>query len=156
MLVPLSQVFSWGWGGQGQLGRVGGRLHHPEREYLTPGLIDLQYRRGRGRTFPRDLGKAVAIGAGMMHSFIVTENDSVVGFGMNNMGQLGVEPEPASEPVVLVPMLIPGLSGKGVVQITGADHHSLALATKDNVTTVYACGKSTYGRLGIESLDMSK
>jgi regulator of chromosome condensation len=64
--------------------------------------------------------------------------------GLNNMGQLGIgslEPNYTKEP-----MLVEALEGKGVVQLSGGEHHSLAL---DAEGQVYAFGRGDSSQLGL-------
>lgn len=123
-----------GAGGQGQLGRVGHRMgtRHVSRTLLTPSAVRL----------PRGAGKPVAVFAGGWHTFAVTDTDNVVGWGLNNWGQLGV---PVTGEPLFVPTVIKSLSGRGITQLACGDHHTIALTSEGSVLSF---GRVSYGRLG--------
>lgn len=91
---------------------------------------------------PRGTGKPVAVFAGGWHSLVITDTDKVVGWGLNNWGQLGV---PVTGECFYTPTVIRSLSGKGITQLACGEHHTLAL-TSDG--TVLSFGRAAYGRLG--------
>lgn len=81
--------------------------------------------------------------AGAYHSFALTTYGNVYSFGLNNMGQLGLgslEPNHTG-----TPQLVMALEGKGVTELRGGEHHSLAL-TDDGA--VYAFGRGDNNQLG--------
>lgn len=45
-------VLSWGYGAQGQLGRIGSRHRAPEKTQLTPGLVPLHRVKGQPNSTP--------------------------------------------------------------------------------------------------------
>lgn len=133
------EVYTSGACAQGQLGRVGARVGPRGRikTQLAPAPVRL----------PRGAGAPVAVFAGGWHTFVVTDAGVVVGFGLNNWGQLGVPlGEHARENTcVYAPRIIKALSGRNVVSIACGEHHSLAL-TADGA--VLSFGRFAYGRLG--------
>ena len=75
-------VYTAGSGAQGQLGRLGPRrfgLRGSVQSQLAPAPVRL----------PRGAGEPVAVFAGGWHTFVLTATSAVVGFGLNNWGQLG-------------------------------------------------------------------
>ena len=81
--------------------------------------------------------------AGAYHSFALTEYGNVYSFGLNNMGQLGIGSLETQH--TGVPQLVTALEGKGVSELVGGEHHSLAL-TSDGV--VYSFGRGDNNQLG--------
>lgn len=80
---------------------------------------------------------------GAYHSFVLTQRGNVYAFGLNNMGQLGLG---SLEPVhTAVPTLVTALENKGVCQLVGGEHHSVAL-TEDG--DVYGFGRGDSHQLG--------
>ncbi|PLN81184.1 RCC1/BLIP-II [Aspergillus taichungensis] len=109
-------VFSWGSGQQNQLGR---RII--ERNKLN----GLQ---------PREFGlpkNIVHIGCGAFHSFAVHHSGKVYAWGLNSFGETGIRDGAGeNEAAIVHPTLVHSLTGKGVVQICGGAHHSLAITRK--------------------------
>ena len=85
-LTAKHEVYSWGNGQQGQLGRVGERVSESRRRdtYLTPSLMFVPGTRDKGK-------RIVEVQAGSYASFVRTENGTVFAAGLNNYGQLGVK-----------------------------------------------------------------
>ncbi len=85
-----------------------------------------------------------AVYCGAYHSFVLTKTENVYACGLNNMGQLGLG---SLEPgFTSTPMLVEALEGKGVCQLSGGEHHSLAL-TEDG--EVLAFGRGDSNQLGL-------
>ncbi len=88
------------------------------------------------------LSGVTAIAAGSLHSLALLSNGTVMAWGVNQHGELGVGsttgPEECEEssPCSTVPVLVPGLTG--VTAIAAAGQHSLALLQNG---TVMAWGK---------------
>ena len=129
-----SKVYTAGTGARGQLGRVGPRLgpRGGLQTQLAPAPVRL----------PRGAGSPVAVFAGGWHTFALTDAGAVVGFGLNNWGQLGV---PLRDACIYTPRIIESLSGRNVVSIACGEHHSLALTAHGEVLSF---GRFAYGRLG--------
>ncbi|KAL3892546.1 MAG: hypothetical protein SGPRY_015028, partial [Prymnesium sp.] len=81
---------------------------------------------------------------GAYHSFVLTSRGNVYAFGLNNMGQLGLGDLAVGS--TATPTLVTALEEKGVCQLVGGEHHSLAL-TEDG--EVYAFGRGDSGQLGL-------
>ncbi|KAG1755475.1 regulator of chromosome condensation 1/beta-lactamase-inhibitor protein II [Suillus lakei] len=140
VLTTHGNVFAWGAGEQGQLGRK--ILERRKIHGTVPEKITLGSRHNH----------AVLVGAGNYHSFAIDEEGDVWGWGLNTMGQTGTgvaEPKSMSDEV-RSPRIIQSLCqrtlGDSLVQITGGEHHTLFLTSKGKV---YACGRCDGGQLGI-------
>ena len=129
-----ASVLTAGAGGQGQLGRVGPRLSVRRAGAVLLGLAPVR--------LPRGSGNPVAVFAGGWHSFVITDADKVVGWGLNNWGQLAM---PVDGGCIYVPTVIPSLSGKGITRLACGEHHTVALTSAG---TVLSFGRAAYGRLG--------
>ncbi|KAJ2866966.1 hypothetical protein GGH94_001133 [Coemansia aciculifera] len=130
-LSVSGRVYAWGYGQQGQLGRLvleRRRLHGLNPERLR--LHDVR-----------------SIGCGSYHSFAVTGSGAVYAWGLNNFRQLGLADEDgAAEEIVHDPTPVKALAAAGVVRIGGGEHHSLALAADGRL---YAFGRSDSHQTGL-------
>ncbi|KAL1528664.1 hypothetical protein AB1Y20_010001 [Prymnesium parvum] len=100
---------------------------------------------GRVRDSIDGLPPARLIGAGALHSFVVSRDGSQLwGFGSNDAGQL----YPSSEPQLAVPQLL-SFSGMppaaSIVSITGGRFHTVALTRSGEVC---CWGSNSHGQLG--------
>ncbi|PCH41194.1 RCC1/BLIP-II [Wolfiporia cocos MD-104 SS10] len=145
VLTTHGNVYTWGAGEQGQLGRK--VLERRKLNGTVPEKIVLGARSH----------KAVVVGAGNYSSFAVDENGDVWAWGLNNMGQLGTGfAAAAADGEVGLPKKVRGLSkaelgdGATVVQIAGGEHHTLFLTSTGKV---YAVGRSEGGQLGLADDD---
>lgn len=141
VLTTHGNVYTWGAGEQGQLGRrvIERRKIHgtvPERVVLGT----------RSR-------KAIVIGAGNYSSFAVDDRGDVWGWGLNKMGQTGtgILDAKVDHTEVHLPKKVIGLSqhelnGESVVEIAGGEHHTLFLTSGGRV---FAVGRSDDGQLGL-------
>lgn len=141
VLTTHGNVFTWGAGEQGQLGRkiIDRRKIHG----TVPEKISLGYRSNR----------AVVIGAGNYCSFAVDEAGDVWGWGLNNMGQTGTGvsehqsvPDEVQSPRKVESLCKSALGEEVVVQIAGGEHHTLFLTSAGRV---FACGRCDGGQLGL-------
>ena len=145
VLTTHGNVYAWGAGEQGQLGRK--VLERRKIHGTVPEKIVLG---SRSR-------KAVVIGAGGYASFAVDDKGNVWAWGLNNMGQTGTGQ--SDDPEVQRPQKVEKVSasalgdGETVVEIAGGEHHTLFLTSKGNV---YACGRSEGGQLGLEDDDEAR
>ncbi|KAI9502932.1 regulator of chromosome condensation 1/beta-lactamase-inhibitor protein II, partial [Coemansia spiralis] len=130
-LSVSGKVYAWGYGQQGQLGRLimeRRRLHGLTPERLR--LVDIQH-----------------IGSGAYHSFAVAKDGTVYAWGLNNFRQLGLAPkEGGNDMSVHEPTPISALKDAGVVMITGGMHHSIALTADGKL---YAFGRSDSHQTGL-------
>ncbi|MBU5443345.1 chitobiase/beta-hexosaminidase C-terminal domain-containing protein [Paenibacillus sp. MSJ-34] len=119
-LTKSGDVYSFGYGGVGQLG------HDNRENQHTPKKIE-------------GLSNVQAIAAGMYHSLALTKSGDVYSFGLNNYGQLGHD----DTNELLTPKKIEGLSN--VQAIVAGTYHSLALTKSGDV---YSFGLNNYDQLG--------
>ncbi|CAL1701214.1 unnamed protein product [Somion occarium] len=145
VLTTHGNVYAWGAGEQGQLGRK--VLERRKIHGTVPEKIVLG---SRSR-------KAVVIGAGGYTSFAVDNQGSVWAWGLNNMGQAGTGfTSAAADSEVSRPQKVANLSkaelgdDETVVEIAGGEHHTLFLTSKGRV---FACGRSEGGQLGLADDD---
>lgn len=133
VLSERGQVWSWGWGAHGQLG-LG-----DTRDRDVPTVIEELSRE-----------RVHLLSCGDRHSFAVTEEGRVFGWGSNEFGQLGGG---RKRDTVLRPKVVEGLLGLMVVGISSGDRHSAAVT---NTGAVYTwgcgsdgqCGHGTFGDAG--------
>ncbi|KAF9816333.1 hypothetical protein IEO21_04198 [Rhodonia placenta] len=146
VLTTHGNVYTWGAGEQGQLGRKvleRRKIHGTVPEKIVFGHRSL---------------KAVVVGAGSYSSFAVDESGDVWGWGLNSMGQTGTGfTTNSADAEVQTPKKVIGLdkttlNGATVVQIAGGEHHTLFLTS---VGRVYACGRSEGGQLGLADDDVA-
>ncbi|KAG6032291.1 hypothetical protein E4U41_007263 [Claviceps citrina] len=135
-LTTAGDVYAWGSGQQGQLGRRLVQRH--QYESLTPRMVDLP-RRG-----------IVRIYAGFNHSFALDRHGQVWTWGLNNFGQTGIPAGPAGHEDLHVgsPAVVPGLAGHSIRHLAPGFHHSLA-CTEDG--QVLAWGRCDGGQSGMET-----
>ncbi|KAI1760052.1 RCC1/BLIP-II [Hypoxylon sp. FL1150] len=120
-LDAAGKVFTWGSGGQFQLGRKPlSRLGGP-----SAGLIP----QACGRFSSRH--RAIHVSAGSYHSFYIDDSNHVWAWGLNNYAQTGLnENTGEDDAMVLQPQVVESLEGYKISQIVGGEHHSVA-CTKD-------------------------
>lgn len=139
----LNKVYSFGDNSMGQLGYV---LRSMKRENRK---ICINYIK---------IKNVSRIFTGADHSFAISNNTQLMGWGLNSLGQLGLpyyidNPEdsdvnnidPSINPNVLqLPQLIPFDKTDQIKQIKGGDHHSLILL---NDGSIYGSGRNDEGQL---------
>ncbi|KAI0836274.1 RCC1/BLIP-II [Hypoxylon sp. FL0890] len=120
------KVFTWGSGGQYQLGRKPLTRHGGPSGGLNPQPC--------GRFTKKH--RAVRIGAGSYHSFYIDGENQVWAWGLNNYAQTGLsENTGEADAMVLQPQAVESLEGKLVQQIVGGEHHSVACTTDGQLLT---------------------
>mmetsp|Transcript_7662 Transcript_7662/g.15589 ORF Transcript_7662/g.15589 Transcript_7662/m.15589 type:complete len:511 (-) Transcript_7662:134-1666(-) len=150
-MTSKGQVYSWGCGERGRLGRLSeaeteGRKNngvHASKN-LEPGLV----------TALKDV-YCTSIGCSAFSSYAVTSTGQVYGWGMNNYGQLGWEVPTEKGKAgngFYEPKIIQSLSGKMITAIEGGEHHTIALTSEGQVLSF---GRPTYGRLGRKDVDVA-
>ena len=105
--MQTGEVWSWGYGQQGQLG------HGEGKNEKTPRRISFFTQRNIAVT---------QVAAGWRHSLALTTDSHVYSWGHGDKGQLGVGDTKSS----LVPRVVEALLGKDVKQVGAGGSHSLA------------------------------
>ncbi|KAA6415269.1 MAG: regulator of chromosome condensation [Trebouxia sp. A1-2] len=139
ILTHGGEIYTWGTGGQGQLGRVAARINerHMQEVLLQPHPVK-RLKRSRGVSIHTPV---VDVACGHWATYAVDEAGHVWAWGLNNYGQLGM---PGQEPV-FTPHVATNLQAHTVTQLRGGQHHSLALTQEGQLLSF---GRPTYGRLG--------
>jgi regulator of chromosome condensation len=118
-LDEKNKIYAWGAGQQAQLARR--LLERDDSAALFPSGIGALPGRAKAET----------ITCGSYHCFIIDTRGRVIGWGLNNYAELGVEDEAGQDGgYVMRPQLIKSLENYEVSNIAGGEHHSLA-CTKD-------------------------
>lgn len=125
VLSANGEVWSWGWGAHGQLGL--GDTKDKDVPTVIPELS------GEGVTI---------LSCGDRHSFAVTVDGRVYGWGSNEFGQLGCKKKGDT---LLRPEIIDALRGLMIVGVSSGDRHSAAIT---NVGAVYTWGCGSDGQCG--------
>ncbi|KAK3332230.1 putative regulator of chromosome condensation protein [Cercophora scortea] len=123
-LDDKNKISAWGAGQQGQLAR---KLL--ERDY-NGGLVPT----GIGRLPLR--AKAEKISCGSYHSFVQDTKGRVIGWGLNNFAELGIETDAGEDGgYVMKPEVVTSLAQWKVACVTGGEHHSLACTVDGTLLT---------------------
>lgn len=141
-LTQEGAVLSWGIGSQGQLGRVGQfNAEDPKsaEELFVPQRVPLD---------KRSAVKAVATGS--YSSFAITHTGSVLAWGLNNSGQLGLSKANDDDNLHWAPVKVPALAKVEAIQ--GGQQHTLILTSEGKLMS---CGAATYGMLGRADVDVA-
>lgn len=125
VLTANGEVWSWGWGAHGQLGL--GDTKDRDVPTVIPELSS---------------ERICSLSCGDRHSFAITRDGRVFGWGSNEFGQLGCG---RKGDTILRPHLIEGLQGLMVVAISSGDRHSAAVT---NTGAVYTWGCGSDGQCG--------
>lgn len=136
-LLALSdegEVYAWGCGEQGQLGRRVLERHkklalHPTR--ITP-------RRHRNH------GGIISMICGSYHSFLLAADGTVFAVGLNNFGQLGLGD--FEDRLVAEEIPAEAWQGHKIVDLTAGEHHSMALSASG---AVFVFGRSDSNQMGL-------
>lgn len=133
-LTEEGEVYAWGCGEQGQLGRRVLERHkklalHPTR--ITP---------RRHRTH----GGIISMICGSYHSFLLASDGTVFSVGLNNFGQLGL----GDFEDRLIPEEIDSevWQGNKIIDLAAGEHHSMALSASGNV---FVFGRSDSHQMGL-------
>lgn len=133
-LAEDGEVYAWGCGEQGQLGRRVLERHkllalHPTR--ITP-------RRHRSH------GGIMNVVCGSYHSFLLARDGTVFAVGLNNYGQLGLDDHDAR--LVAEEIGPDAWQGHKIVELAAGEHHSMALASSGRV---FVFGRADSGQMGL-------
>ncbi|KAK1828505.1 putative regulator of chromosome condensation protein [Podospora conica] len=123
-LDEKNKIYAWGAGQQAQLARR--LLERDDLNSLYPTSIG---------TLPRR-AKAVELACGSYHSFVIDTEGRVIGWGLNNFAELGIEAEAGTDGgYILKPQLVESLSGVAIRHIAGGEHHSVACTVDGELLT---------------------
>ena len=135
-------LYSWGIGECGQLGRDvcvlkdAQGLYQKElvrKTHLTPAKVSMP-----ARSFAR------SVSCGEYHTMVcMATSDAVFSCGLNNYGQLGVDPEKHKQVEALTE--VEGLRNKRIVRVECGEHYSTAL---DRAGQLYSFGRADQHQLG--------
>ncbi|CAH1117777.1 unnamed protein product [Phaedon cochleariae] len=89
-----------------------------------------------------DLEDVISVASGQHHTIVLKENGTVLSWGENKFGQLGVDPNVANS---FVPLEV--FSQEGLKSVHAGWSHSAALTESGDVFT---WGRNTYGQLGAD------
>ncbi|KAM7191259.1 putative regulator of chromosome condensation protein [Rhypophila sp. PSN 637] len=118
-LDEKNKIFAWGAGQQAQLARR--LLERDDAAALFPSGIGALPKRA----------KAAQLACGSYHCFVIDTKGRVIGWGLNNYAELGVDTEAGTDGgYILKPQMIESLEKYNITGIAGGEHHSLA-CTKD-------------------------
>ncbi|KAK3347165.1 putative regulator of chromosome condensation protein [Lasiosphaeria hispida] len=124
-LDEKNKIFAWGAGQQAQLAR---RLL--ERDESSAAL----YPTGIGALPGR--AKAEKLSCGSYHCFVIDKQGRVIGWGLNNYAELGIEAEAGTDGgYVMRPQIVDSFEDHQVASIAGGEHHSLACTTDGTLLT---------------------
>ena len=127
-LTSTGQVWTFGAGESGELGRSSDRTARP-----TPVFYDTGARICR-------------VSCGSNATYTVTTTGEVFSWGLNSNGCLGLGIPGLPERAVEIPQKVKGLQHVTIVQVSAGNSHMMAL---DSAGQVYCCGMHSYGRLGL-------
>lgn len=152
------QVYSFGEGSKGQLGRI------DKEDLLTIKSQRELFMKPQPVTFPNDKNVRIAkIFAGHWCSYALTEDGTLYAWGLNNYYQLGFRTQKlvdigANDSAIHITNLalelkpievnldtIKALDGGKIIKVANGQQHVLML---DDVGRVYSCGSALYGKLG--------
>lgn len=119
------KVFTWGSGGQFQLGR----------KAITRGNKNTGLNPEPCGRFTKK-NHAVAISAGSYHSFYIDNHGDVHAWGLNNYSQTGHNDDAGrDDAMVLNPKVVKALQGKKIASIEGGMHHSVVATEEGELLT---------------------
>lgn len=135
VLCSDGTVVGWGENGNGELGTGNTNAYGTPAAVTTSGALS-------GKT-------VISIATGRNHALALCSDGTLVSWGLNSSGQLGIgSTTSSSSPVPITRSAV--LAGKTVKKIAAGGNSSYALC-EDN--TLVAWGSNTSGQLGIGSLD---
>ncbi|KAI2628185.1 RCC1/BLIP-II [Xylaria nigripes] len=120
------KVWTWGSGGQYQLGRKVVTRHAGPTATLRPQPCG---------KFGKRL-HAVNIGAGSYHSFYIDNRQRIWSWGLNNYAQTGhSDGTGKDDAMILLPTVVNSLKDANVTMISGGEHHSVARTSDGKLLT---------------------
>jgi alpha-tubulin suppressor-like RCC1 family protein len=120
-----------------QSGKVFEHLVNRKEREKSEKYIHFELKSFKNYSFEND--KIVMISCGYTHSLALTESGRVFGWGWNGFGQLGVDVEHSSEPIIIE------LNDLKIKKIICGAIHSLLLSRDGDI---YAFGNNNFGQVG--------
>lgn len=138
-------LFTWGCGEHGQLGRWVSTRSKDVKGWLRPTIVSkLPVRNARPST----------IACGARHNFVIDTQGRVYAWGDNRLAQLGVGDDPdLDEPFISQPQQVTALAKYKVSDIAGGQFHSLACTEKG---LLFSWGRYIYHATGLRSRSLSE
>ena len=121
------RIFSCGKNDYGQLGL------RAESSCIVPALVDQGILRGMS---------AIDVKCGYYHTIVLCHSSSIVGFGRNDYGQLGLG---HTSPRVADPQVVTALEGRKIRQVTAGCYHTIAVGKGGRL---FVFGRNNHGQLG--------
>lgn len=120
------KVWTWGSGGQFQLGRKPITRHSGPTATLRPEPCGMFGKRHY----------ALDIAAGSYHSFYIDNHQHVWSWGLNNYSQTGhYDTAGTDDAMVLQPKLVESLKDMDIAKVVGGEHHSVACTQDGKLLT---------------------
>ncbi len=133
-LLNNGRVVSWGRNQFGQLG-IGNATYQQTNEYPQTVL----------RAINTPLENIIAISAGENHNLAIDSDGRLWTWGSNSLGQLGINQNPATVPIVTYATLV---NLTNIVSISCGQDFSCALQDNGSTQTIYTWGNDIVGQLG--------
>lgn len=120
------KVFTWGYGGEFQLGWKPASRHSGPKATLEPHVC--------GRFTKKN--HAVKIGAGSYHSFYIDNHGRLYSWGLNNFCQTG-HPDRAGKDNAIIPTakVVRAFRDYEIDHVDGGEHHSVACSSDGKLFT---------------------
>lgn len=150
-LASDGSLFTWGEGGRGQLGHS--QLQQVAAMVQANNPITMPLPQKIARLDPAILepgNRVTAIAAGNYHSMALTVGGSILGFGGNSNGCLGLSDLNDRWKPTKVPLALEGEEGRciRVVQLVCGALHTVALVSNQGSLEVRTTGCNAWGQLG--------
>jgi E3 ubiquitin-protein ligase HERC3 len=151
-LASDGSLYTWGDGTRGQLGHSQLQSMATAQNSIILLLPQKIQRLDPNHLSPVD--RVTAMSARGFHTLVLTVGGSVLGFGANSSGQLGLGDTADRWKPTRVNLAMPGEEGCciKVIQIACGAQHSVALVSKQGRTDIRTTGANTWGQLGVGDL----
>lgn len=149
-LTDEGEVFGWGWNSNGQLGMgISNETFEPgtgneSSTIITPTLLNTL----EGIPIKH-------ISAGGLYSMFLTRNNELIGCGMNDYGQIGIEQDRRVHNDIAVPTKLDCFSNIPMHNVVCGMNHTIAFSQEDE-RMVWSWGKYHEGQLGLGLLKSSR
>lgn len=143
-LSTTGQVYSWGIGDLGQLGRKVCEMKDEKfvykikdvaKQHLVPKLVDFEISKNIKKS-------AKHISCGSYHSFIISEQNQVYGTGMNQYAQLSLDPK---NTMIEKFTHLPLLDAFDLKFLAGGEHFSIGLSQDGYCVSFGRCDQNQLG-----------